>query len=322
MRLVKMLCILVVSGTAFSGAGFAQKQGREDLAAPAGGENAELIQLRQRVEQLEEQLVDMQVTMGTVESLGRKNRSGARAGTIGAGAPNWSGPMQSDLSPNAGGDGRIQVLETQIGALTQQVEQLTRRLGGSGHQAQSNDFGFRGNDGGARPGANLQGFGNVTVMPGEQVRPQSFNNARPDVGPRPFAAQNANFDNRPPQKIYDEAYRHLMVQDYGAAEAAFTTFLQQHSNDKLAGNAQYWLGESYYVRGQYKNAAGAFLKGYKVYDKSQKAPDSLLKLAMSLKRLGQKDAACDTFGELGTRFPRAPSHIKQRAQSERRRSGC
>ena len=318
MRLITMLCVLVVSGTAFAGSVFAQKQGREDLAAPAGG-NAELIQLRQRVEQLEEQLVDMQVTLGTVESLGRKNRSGGAGSAV---APNWNGPMQSDFSSGVGAGGRIQVLETQIGALTQQVEQLTRRFGSNGPQAQSNDFGFRGVDGAARPGVSAQGFGDVTVIPEAQARPQSFGNAGPDVGPGQAATQNANFNNRPPQTVYDEAYRHLMVQNYGAAEVAFRTFLQQHSNDKLAGNAQYWLGESYYVRGQYKNAAGAFLKGYKVYNKSQKAPDSLLKLAMSLKRLGQKDAACETFGELGTRFPRAPSHIKQRAQSERRRSGC
>ena len=112
------------------------------------------------------------------------------------------------------------------------------------------------------------------------------------------------------------------MQDYGAAEVAFKTFLQNHPRNALSGNAQYWLGESFYVRGQYKNAAGAFLKGYTVYSKSVKAPDSLLKLAMSLKRLGQKQAACETFAELGVRFPRAPAHIKQRARTERRRSGC
>ena len=63
-------------------------------------------------------------------------------------------------------------------------------------------------------------------------------------------------------------------------------------NDPLAGNAQYWIGETYYVRGQYKNAADAFLKGYKKYKSSEKAPDTLLRLGMALAELGQKDAAC------------------------------
>ena len=66
-----------------------------------------------------------------------------------------------------------------------------------------------------------------------------------------------------------------------------------------------------------KQAAGAFLKGYQTYAKGSKAPDSLLKLAMSLERLGQKDAACSSFGELSSKFPTAPAHIKSKAQSER-----
>jgi TolA-binding protein len=47
-----------------------------------------------------------------------------------------------------------------------------------------------------------------------------------------------------------------------------------------------------------------------------------LKLAMSLDRLGQKDAACSSFGELSTRFPNAPENVKNRAKSERQRIGC
>ncbi|MEO0673196.1 MAG: tetratricopeptide repeat protein, partial [Pseudomonadota bacterium] len=70
------------------------------------------------------------------------------------------------------------------------------------------------------------------------------------------------------------------------------------------------------------SAASAFLKGYQTYDRSPKAPDSLLKLAMSLDRLGQKDAACSSFGELSQKFPQAPGHIRSRATSERRRLGC
>ena len=82
------------------------------------------------------------------------------------------------------------------------------------------------------------------------------------------------------------------------------------------------LGETFYVRGQYRTAAAAFLKGYQDYAKSQKAPESLLKLAMSLHRLGQKDAACSSFTELATKYPTPPAHIRTLAQTERRRSGC
>jgi tol-pal system protein YbgF len=124
------------------------------------------------------------------------------------------------------------------------------------------------------------------------------------------------------KQLYETAYGHLMQRDYGAAQAAFEDFLTRYPNDSLAGNAQYWLGEAHFVRGEYKAAAGSFLKGYQNYAGNARASDSLLKLAMSLDRLGQKDAACSSFSELSTRFPDAPENVKNRAKAERQRIGC
>ena len=113
-----------------------------------------------------------------------------------------------------------------------------------------------------------------------------------------------------------------MQKDYAGAEVAFRELVDAYPNDPLAGNAQYWIGETYYVRGQYKNAADAFLKGYKKYKSSEKAPDTLLKLGMSLAELGQKDAACSTFDELKTKYPGAPEHIRDEAKAQRKQAGC
>src|SRR3546814_19535879 len=52
----------------------------------------------------------------------------------------------------------------------------------------------------------------------------------------------------------------------------------------------YWLGETYYVRQRYQDAAVAFLEGYQKYPKSPKAADNLLKLGMALGPVGQKAA--------------------------------
>jgi tol-pal system protein YbgF len=125
-----------------------------------------------------------------------------------------------------------------------------------------------------------------------------------------------------PKQLYETAYGYLMQRDYGAAQSGFEDFLNRYPKDSLAGNAQYWLGEAHFVRGEYKAAAGAFLKGYKDYAGNARAADSLLKLAMSLDRLGQKDGACSSYSELTTRFPDAPDNVKMRAKSERQRIGC
>lgn len=125
-----------------------------------------------------------------------------------------------------------------------------------------------------------------------------------------------------PETEYQTAYGYLLQQDYGAAQTAFREFIARHPKTPLAGNAQYWLGETHYVRGAYKDAAVAFLKGYEKYGDGNKGPDSLLKLALSLGKLRQNAAACSSLSELGTRFPNAPQGLLSRATAEKRRLRC
>ncbi len=84
----------------------------------------------------------------------------------------------------------------------------------------------------------------------------------------------------------------------------------------------YWLGETYYVRGDYQKAAVAFAEGFQTYPDSAKAPDNLLKLGMSLASLGSTQAACGTFTVLLDRYADAPATILSRAQRESQRLGC
>jgi tol-pal system protein YbgF len=140
--------------------------------------------------------------------------------------------------------------------------------------------------------------------------------------PPPSQGVNAGIPNSDAQSLYEQGYGSILQRDYGAAETAFRQLIAAYPNDPLAGSAQYWIGESYYVRGQYKSAADAFLKGYKKYKSGDKAPDTLLRLGMSLAELGQKDAACSTFGELAAKYPQAPVHILDQARGERKKAGC
>jgi tol-pal system protein YbgF len=248
--------------------------------------------LQRRVEQLEEQLVDMQVIVGTLESLAK-----------GGAAPSPGSQMPA-AALSASDAGRLDALETQIRAMAAQLENLQDQVRGLGDRR-----------GGPGPG----GFGAVTVAPeaGKDELDKVFPPTASAAQPAPGVA-----DAEPPQQLYERAYGYLLQKDYSTAEATFDDFLKRHPTHQLAGNAQYWLGEAFYVRGQYRPAAAAFLKGYQDYAKSQKASESLLKLAMSLQRLGQKDAACSSFNEFMAKFPSSPAHIKTLAQNERQRAGC
>lgn len=124
------------------------------------------------------------------------------------------------------------------------------------------------------------------------------------------------------EEQYKAAFDHLVRHDLPTAEAAFSAFLQNHPDDPLAGNAQYWLGETFYARERYEDAAVAFLEGYQTYPDSPKASDNLLKLGMSLARIDRKEEACTTFAKLSQDFPNAPTNIKRRLINEVKALNC
>src|SRR5262249_23316852 len=145
----------------------------------------------------------------------------------------------------------------------------------------------------------------------------------PESGGQPQeASASANLPGATADEQYKYAFDLLRQANYPEAEAALKTFIQRHPDDPLAGNAKYWLGETYYVRGNYTQAAVTFAEGYQKYPNSSKAADNLLKLGMSLGEIGQKSDACKAFAQLSKQFPGAPANIKDRATRERKRFGC
>ncbi len=132
-----------------------------------------------------------------------------------------------------------------------------------------------------------------------------------------YALPGANADEQ-----YQYAFDLLRQTKYADAEKALSTFVDEYPDHPLAGNASYWLGETYYVRKDYNNAALTFAETFKKYPQSGKAPDSLLKLGMSLAALGETADACKALHELSARYPKAPDATKQRAAKEQAKNGC
>ncbi len=129
-------------------------------------------------------------------------------------------------------------------------------------------------------------------------------------------------DDSTAQAQYDEAFNALRQAKYEDAEKAFDVFLKNHPKHRLTENAKYWLGESYYVRGKFQEAAVAFAEAYQEFPKGAKAPDNLLKLSMSLGSLGKKPDACVTLNELSKKFPTATAVTRNRAEQQKKTLGC
>lgn len=320
----------------------------------------------ERIQRLEEQLMDLNSMIATLQSLVSQG---------GVASPGGMAPPQVPMAQpemSGGSDQRIDALETQIRALTGQLEQMGQQIAqlqasmgnGQMHPQQGMEQpGLRGSMPDQQQGFTQQDqgntFGQTSIQPNDgyqqqayQQPQQPYDNQQPSYsGQQPAygAGQQDSYGSMPSQQqpaspwaqgfgqdqpqvaalpsgdsqsVYETAYNHLLKRDFGTAEQGFREFLQQYPNDPLAGNAQYWLGETYYVRGQFREAADSFLAGYRNYGNSDKAPANLLKLGMSLYRLGEEQAACSTFSELESKYPNAPSHLKQRAAAERERSGC
>lgn len=199
---------------------------------------------------------------------------------------------------------RFNQLQQSITVLTGQIEQLQYRNQQLQQQLEKMqaDYEFRLEQlekGGTRSGA------------APAARPRT-----PPAAAAPAAAQG-NAD-----QAYHDAFKKLQDGDYAGAESGFKTFLQRFPQHALAGNAQYWLGETFYARRDYKNAMTAFAEGYKAYKSSPKGPDNLLKLGITLATLGRKSDACAIFARFKQDYPRATDLQKRRIEQERQKDGC
>jgi tol-pal system protein YbgF len=116
----------------------------------------------------------------------------------------------------------------------------------------------------------------------------------PAVAARPVGSDQQN---------YQAAFEMISARRYEEAGAAFETFLTQFPTSPLADNAQYWLGETYYVRGQFDTALAEFRKVIEEHPQSAKMPDALLKAGYCQIELGDSGAARSSLQEVMRQFP-------------------
>ena len=125
-----------------------------------------------------------------------------------------------------------------------------------------------------------------------------------------------------PEEQYKFAVSFIKVGDYETAELALREFVDTNPNHELAGNAQYWYGETFRVRQLYQDAATAYLNGYQKYPKSAKAPVNLLKLGVMLVQIGEKEQGCSMIIGVKDQYPKANQSVMQKAEYEKKKFNC
>jgi tol-pal system protein YbgF len=314
-----VLAAMLVCGVSAGSSGWAQAQDMRTI-------NERIDRLQRDIDVLQRQLA----------------RGGTPAAPGASGAP-AGGAFAGDFIGRT--EDRFSSLESQLRDLTGNVEQLTHLSAQLKERLDKlvNDIDFRlsalergaAGAGGvpaaaatppaAQPAAQppAAGLGAPVVAPGQQRLV-----LQPGPGAQAAAvAPSVQLPQGSPEAQYEFAFGKLTQAqreqgELASAEEAWKAFLAANPTHRLAGNAQYWLGETYYARRDYQSAAATFAEGVAKYPRSDKAPDNMLKLGMSLAQLKRNNEACGTLTELDKRYPNATPQVKQAGQRERQRLNC
>lgn len=126
------------------------------------------------------------------------------------------------------------------------------------------------------------------------------------------AATNSSAPEGSDTANYQAAFQLLKDSQYDRAIAAFQTFLVSFPESPLAENAQYWLGEAYYVNKSFPEALAAFQRVADKYPQSRKLPDALLKVGYCDAELKQWQAARTALTQVASTYPDTPAgHLAQ-----------
>ncbi len=139
----------------------------------------------------------------------------------------------------------------------------------------------------------------------------------PSFGEQVIAVQQYNLDELPAT-----GRTKLAEGDFSGAQMAFKQYLDINPDASDAGEVNYWLGESYFVRGGYADAADAYIASMRKDPQGTMAPNAMVGLAVTMRELGQKTEACSALNSLTAQYPNAGAEIREKARVESARTGC
>ena len=266
------------------------------LALPASAQlwtgSSDPDDLRYRLDVLDAELADIRARLGG--GGGASTRPGG-GGTVGGSAGQ-----------------QLNALEAEIRALTARVEQLEfaqRRIADDAAK-RFGDIEFRLTE---LEGGDISAIGDPVPLGGGALAGATTGGRTPSAVAETSVSERADLD-----RAIDDVKQGRFDQ----AEERLNTFIRTYPGSPLIGDAQYWLAESHFVRGNYAAAAQNFLRGYQSDVGGTRAPDNLLKLGVSLGKLGEVSDACLTLREVRNQYPQADSSVLRQADAEARSLSC
>lgn len=204
-----------------------------------------------------------------------------------AATPSWADDEELNMF-RASVEGRFETLQAQIAELRGMVEQATHEnkvLQKELERALKDiDFRFNEKGGATEPGS----------TEGSLKEPSKVDSV----------------DTGTPKDLYDAALSLYNDEKYADAVTKFKQFIKKHPKDDLIASAKYWLGEAYYAKGDFEDAAIQFADVYQNHKKHAKSPNALIKLGLALKGQKKKTDACVVLKQFAKDFPKASDSAK------------
>jgi tol-pal system protein YbgF len=196
----------------------------------------------------------------------------------------------------------LKTSESRIAALEAAVKALTERTAG--------------------PDANAGAVAPAEASEASPPMEPAARSTEPPAAPAPAATAAPVSLPGTSAAAFQMAQGYLVQADYPRAAETFGGLLTRWPEAPEAITARYWLGETHFVQKDWANAAGEFLTIVRTAPDSAVAPDAYVRLASSLRQLGQPAQACKVLGEFRTRFARPDAATLSRANTERMASAC
>lgn len=119
------------------------------------------------------------------------------------------------------------------------------------------------------------------------------------------------------EKAYADAYESFKAGNYGEAREKFRQFIKNFPDTEYSDNAQFWIGECFYVEEEYEKAILEYENVIKNYPKGNKVANAILKQAMAFVKLGDNESAKLLFQRVIREYPNtSPARIARKRLSE------
>jgi tol-pal system protein YbgF len=159
----------------------------------------------------------------------------------------------------------------------------------------------------------------VTSLPSLQGLSSAGGVADPGAGVDPNAPATSTATTTPetdrsklglsPSRMLETAKSDYYAGSYATAISGFESLLRAFPRTEAAGEAQYWLGETYSQQKRWQDAVNAYTTVIQTFPKSMWVPEAYYKRGRAEEQLRQTDLARASYEQLMKNFPDSPNAV-------------